>query len=201
MISIEPPKNPRKEINEFEFPSAVPGYHHYRKLCFHEKKYILDCTNETGNAFNKFPFKVFQFGKEILIDYLCKNISRMTKCVLGKGANAASKLRSVHYRISPLVQGGLEIPCRVLWCLAVLEKDGKLVEELCTEKKTKGWWDNIALMHITHVTEYLIMSKGTREDTGTSCRKQKNSIFFNPVKYTKKHKGDKLWRIILRQFQ
>ena len=47
-------------------------------------------------------------------------------------------------------------------------------------------------MHITHVTEYLIMSKGTREDTGTSCRKQKNSIFFNPVKYTKKHKGDKL---------
>ena len=41
-------------------------------------------------------------------------ISRVTKFLLDRGANASSKLTSTHYRRSPLVLGGIEIPCVVI---------------------------------------------------------------------------------------
>ena len=40
-------------------------------------------------------------------------ISRVTKFLLDRGANVSAKLTSTHYRRSPLVQGGIEIPCVV----------------------------------------------------------------------------------------
>ena len=40
-------------------------------------------------------------------------ISRVTKFLLDRGANVSAKLRSTHYRRSPLVQGGIEIQCVV----------------------------------------------------------------------------------------
>ena len=39
--------------------------------------------------------------------------SRATKFLLERGAKAFIKLHSTNYCVSPLVQGGLEIPCRV----------------------------------------------------------------------------------------
>ena len=40
-------------------------------------------------------------------------ISRPTKFILDRGAKVSLVLTSTHYRASPIVQGGLEIPCRV----------------------------------------------------------------------------------------
>ena len=40
-------------------------------------------------------------------------ISRITKFILQRGASVYVKICGRHYRRSPLVQGGLEVPCEV----------------------------------------------------------------------------------------
>ena len=53
------------------------------------------------------------FGKEIPVGHLPKDISRATKYLLDRGATATAMLTSKHYRRSPLVQRGLNTPCKV----------------------------------------------------------------------------------------
>ena len=40
-------------------------------------------------------------------------MSLVTKFLLDRGAVAYAELTSIHYRRSPIVQGGLEIPCKI----------------------------------------------------------------------------------------
>ena len=69
-------------------------------------------------------------------------ISRVTKFLLDRGANVSAKLTSTHYRRSPLVQGGIEIPCVVTVSMPgtvinqlLMERYKQLVETLYTEPK------------------------------------------------------------------
>ena len=69
-------------------------------------------------------------------------ISQVTKFLLDKGANVSVKLTSMHYRRSPLVQGGIEIPCLVTVSMPgtlinqlLMERYKQLVETLYTELK------------------------------------------------------------------
>ena len=116
-----------------EFMSPVRGYHYYRKL--------RNCYYENDNAFDRFATKVCEFGKEIPVRHLPKEISRGTKYLLDREATATAMLTSEHYRPSFLIQGEPEIPCKVkvtmpgtLSNLLVLEKYWQLVEEYRTEK-------------------------------------------------------------------
>ena len=40
-------------------------------------------------------------------------ISRITKFIIDRGAQVTIKIRGRHYRRSPLIQGGLEVPCEI----------------------------------------------------------------------------------------
>ena len=69
-------------------------------------------------------------------------ISRVTKFLVDRGANVSAKLTSTHYRRSPLVQGGIEIPCVVTVSMPgtvinqlLMERYKQLVETLYTEPK------------------------------------------------------------------
>ena len=91
-----------------------------------------------------FASKVCKFGKEIPVGHLPKEISRVTKYLLDRGATATATLKREHYRRSPLMQGGLEYPCKVsvtmpgtVSNLLVLEKYWPLVEELYTKLKNE----------------------------------------------------------------
>ena len=48
------------------------------------------------------------------VGHLPKEISRITKYFLDRGASMYCTLSSEHYRRSPLVQGGLEIKCQIV---------------------------------------------------------------------------------------
>lgn len=127
-----------------EFTSAVRGYHYYKTFWRPEPNQILNCYHENDNAFDRYAIKVCETGKEIPVGHLPKEISRVTKYLLDRGATASATLTSEHYRRSPLVQGGLEIPCQVSVTipgtvnnLLVLEKYRQLVEELYTEPKSE----------------------------------------------------------------
>ena len=66
------------------------------------------------------------------------------KYLLDRGATETETLTSEHYRRSPLLEGGLEIPCKVsvtrprtVSNLLALEKCWELVEELYAEPKNE----------------------------------------------------------------
>ena len=97
----------------FEFQSAVRGYHYYRKYWSPKEHETLNCYHEPGNPFDIFAIKTCSHGSLQPVGHLPREISRLTKFILDRGAEVEAKLTSNQYRCSPITQGGLEIPCTV----------------------------------------------------------------------------------------
>ena len=83
------------------------------KVLATKKNEKLICLNERRNAFDRFTIKTVSENGEI-VGHLPKEISRITKYFLDRGASMSCTLSSEHYRRSPLVGGVLEIECQVL---------------------------------------------------------------------------------------
>ena len=105
-------------VKYLQFSAAVRGFRYYRKSWLPEPEQILNCFHEEGNTFDRFVIKLCEKDKNEIVGHLPMEISRVTKFSLDRGANVSAKLMSTHYKRSPLVQGGIEIPCVVtLWTL------------------------------------------------------------------------------------
>ena len=96
----------------FEFESAVRGYYYYRKYWSPKEHEILNCYHEPGNPFDFFAIKTCSQGSQQSVGHLPREISSLTKFILARGTEVEAKLTSNHYRSSPIIQGGLEIPCK-----------------------------------------------------------------------------------------
>ena len=101
----------------------------------------LSCHFEPNNAFDRFVIKVVQENGHI-VGHLPREISRVTKLYLDRGAKMNLELTSKHYRRSPLVQGGMEIACQcfvrmpaTLRNVKITEKYLQLVKVLYTDPK------------------------------------------------------------------
>ena len=92
------------------FTAAVRRYHYYRRFWRPKENEKLICLYEAGNPFDRFAIKTVNESGEI-VGQLPKEISRVTKSFLDRGASMYCKLSSEHYRRPPIVQGGLEIEC------------------------------------------------------------------------------------------
>ena len=95
-----------------EFSSFVRGYHHYRKTWFPQESEVLNCYHEFENTFDMFAIKKCKSNGQI-VGHLPREISRVTNFLLDRGAVVQANIYTTHYRRSPLVQGGLEIACKV----------------------------------------------------------------------------------------
>ena len=74
--------------------------------------------------------------------HLPMEFSRAAKFFIDRGAALTSELTSDHYRRSPLIQGGMEMPCKInakisgtVINLLLMEEYIQLVKELYTEPK------------------------------------------------------------------
>ena len=75
-----------------------------------EEGEMLECLHEENNPYNVFSIKVCKSNNaQSVVAHLPKEISRITKFILQRGATVTGK----HYWRSPLIQGGLEVPCLV----------------------------------------------------------------------------------------
>ena len=63
----------------------------------------------TKDIFDVFAIKTVNSDK-VITGYLPREISRVIKILLDRGAVAYAELVSTHYRRSPVIQGGLEVP-------------------------------------------------------------------------------------------
>ena len=129
-------------VKYFQFSAAVRGFYYYRKSWLPEPEQTLNCFHEEGNTFDRFAVKVCEKGKNEIVGHLPMEISRVTKFLLDRGANVSAKLTSSHYRRSPLIQGGIEIPRFVTVSMPgtvinqlLIQRYKRLVETLYTESK------------------------------------------------------------------
>ena len=96
-----------------EVSAAVRGYHYYGSICFPGKEEQLDCSHDLGNVVDVFAIKTCKPDGTV-VGHLPREISRAAKFFLDRGAQISAILTSTDYRRSPLVQGGLEIACKVI---------------------------------------------------------------------------------------
>lgn len=97
----------------YEYSSAVTGYHFYRSYWQPFVGEELDCMHERDNPFDFFAIKVSKTTTGQTVGHLPMENSRVMKFLLDHGAKVMASLSSSNYCVSPLVQGGLEIPCTV----------------------------------------------------------------------------------------
>ena len=72
----------------------------------------MQCSHELENASDLFAIKTCKPERQI-VGHLPMEIARVTKFLLDRGTVIIATLNTTNYRRSPLVQGGLEIACKV----------------------------------------------------------------------------------------
>ena len=127
------------------FTAAVRGFHVYKINWKPQEGELLKCAHEVDNPYDMFSMKICKPDSNEIVGHLPMEISRITKFILDRGAVCNIKIRGKHYRRSPLVQGGLEIPCDVTISMIggvvnhlLLAKYESLLKELYVEPKDIG---------------------------------------------------------------
>ena len=95
------------------FSAAARGFHVYQASWKPENGEVLQCMHEKNNPYDMFSMKVCKLNSDEIVGHLPMEISRITKFIEDRGAKISLKIRGRHYRRSPLIQGGLEVPCDI----------------------------------------------------------------------------------------
>ena len=93
-----------------------------KKCSLHVPWEVIIITRENGYQISKkylnvlfdhYTIKTTRKETDQIVGHLPMEISRITKFLIDRSAVMTAKLTSDHYRWSPLIQGGLDIPCLV----------------------------------------------------------------------------------------
>ena len=109
--------------------SAVRGFHVYKAIWQPEEGEKLMCEHEENNKYDLFAIKVCRPLDRKIVGHLPIEISRITRFIIARGAIVEAQLTAAHYRRSPLVQGGLEIPCSLTFKMPATKKSSELLKK------------------------------------------------------------------------
>ena len=107
---------------------------------------VLNCCHEQNNVFDQFAIKTTKENhNNQIVGHLPLEVSRVIKYLIDRGAEVTAQLTSTNYQRSPLIQGGLEIPCVVVAKInghsarnqMILQKFEQLVNDLYAEPKNE----------------------------------------------------------------
>ena len=110
--------------------------------------------------------------------------SRATKFLLERGAKAFIKLHSTNYCVSPLVQGGLEIPCRVEIQMPLTLNNREIIDLYknmidfsydSREKRLCGWIVPLTNEEVESILEASISSARKKNKLGKENPQQEKS--------------------------
>ena len=119
-----------------EFSTAVRDYHYSSSIWFPGKEEQLDFSHDFGNVFDVFAIKTCKPDGTV-VGHLPREIWRTTKFLLDGVAQISAILTSTNYRRSRLVQGGLEIACKVIVKLPVTVRNHLLMDRYVEIVKVK----------------------------------------------------------------
>ena len=100
-------------IKNLVFIAVVRGFHVYKTNWKPQDGELLKCTHEEDNPYDIFSMKLCKPDSDEIVGHLPMETSRITKFIVDRGAKRILKIHGMHYRRSPLVQGGLEVPCEL----------------------------------------------------------------------------------------
>lgn len=128
---------------EFEISSCVRGYHVYRHIWAAAVGEELECAREPTNASDRYSVAVIKDG--VIVGHLPKRISRVCSLFLRRGGSILCTVVGGRRYSADLAQGGLEIPCSLLFKgkmkeinkLKALKIDQKGLESVYHEKDHK----------------------------------------------------------------
>ena len=168
----------------FEFPSMVRGFHYYRKYWQHQLDDELYCKHEQDKLFDFFAIKVCIKNTGVTFGHLLLETSRATKFLLDRGATAFIKLHSTNYCVSPLVQGGLQIPCRVEIQMPLTLNNREIIDLYknmidfsydSREKRFCGWIVPLTNEEVESILEASISSARKKNKLGKENPQQEKS--------------------------
>ena len=115
--------------------AAVREFHVYKAIWEPNDSEVLTCSHEENNPHDPFVIKTCQIDSGKIVGHIPMELFRIRKFILDRGAKIKVKLRQTHYRRSPLVQGGLEIPCDLVVRMTNTMKSAELkLFENCYEE-------------------------------------------------------------------
>ena len=108
--------------------AAVKGFHIYKAVWEPKDSEVLACSHEENNLHDPFAIKTCQLDSGKIVGHLPMELSRISKFILDRGAKIEVELRETYYLRSPLVQGGLEIPCDLVITMPNTMKSAELLK-------------------------------------------------------------------------
>ena len=106
----------------------VCGYHVYHDIWEAAVGQTLPCQRETGNPHN--PYAVSVMEGSTVIGHLLRAISSVCSLFLRRNGTISCKVTGTRCKSSDLPQGGLEIPCKLIFAGA--SRDISKVQKLIT---------------------------------------------------------------------
>ena len=98
---------------EVEMPSCVRGYHIYHTTWSPVLVETLPCTREPTNSQDRYAVAVRKAG--VTVGHVPRKISRLCSLFLRRGGEILCTVTGGHRYSSDLEQGGMEIPCLLLF--------------------------------------------------------------------------------------
>ena len=91
---------------------------------------VLEVKYESRNCHDRYAIAVMKHLPGTLVaSVVPREISRCTYFIIIHGAKVSCKVMDVHHRRSPLVQGGLEIPCQLIVEMEMTDKKSLAIAE------------------------------------------------------------------------
>ena len=118
-----------KKMETYERACCVRGYHVYRHIWSAAVGEVLSCEREPTNSRDRYAVAVKK--DEVAIGHLPRKVSRICSLFLRRGGAIHCRVSGGRRYSSDLPQGGLEIPCQVIFS-AKLKEIKKLKRSLKT---------------------------------------------------------------------
>ena len=156
--------------------SAIRGFHVYKAIRQPEEGEKLISEHEENNKYDLFAIKVCRPLDRKIVDDLPIAISRITRFIIARGVIVEAQLTAAHYRRSPLVQGGLEIPCSLIFKMPETKKSSELLKKYLERFESKQTEPQEIIILGTFIKKDSLATT-SRETTGKSSTgiKQKSN--------------------------
>ena len=98
----------------FEIDSCIRGYHVYKEVWTSNGDAILSCRREVGNIHD--PYAISMVNESgIVVGHVPRKISAVCSLYLLRGGSINCKVTGSRRYSSDLPQGGLELPCHLIF--------------------------------------------------------------------------------------
>ena len=103
----------KSSMEKFQKESCIRGYHVYKELCDAVNGEELECQWERGNAADIYAVAVIKDSS--IVGHLPRKISRICALFIRRGVVIYCRVTGRREYSTDLPQGGVEIPCLLLF--------------------------------------------------------------------------------------